>query len=44
MHIKLTIKKSGSFTFEQTAIYPEYLLFHSDQLRSRGIIYRAHSN
>jgi hypothetical protein len=24
MHIKLTIKKSGSFTFEQTAIYPEF--------------------
>ena len=33
MDIKLTIQSGGMIAFEETGIYPEFLVFHSAQLR-----------
>ena len=31
--IKLSIQSGGMFAFEKTGVYPEFLVFHSAQLR-----------
>ena len=33
MDFRLTIQKGGSRAFEKTGIYPDFLIFHSPQLR-----------